>query len=95
MSVVTSRQFNPEGMPLLPKMRLFAVKRPNGLDDVIVEGTGLRIEQEGVLIVTELVYAKNPATDDWEMLRFDRRGFRVWLDYEELIGGLPMLSSVN
>ena len=90
-----NRQWNPEGFPPLPKIRQFVVRRPEGLPDELVEATGYTIEEQGVLTFSEIVYEKNPTTGDPEMLRYSRRSFRIWLDIEEIVGGLPVVSSVN
>jgi hypothetical protein len=92
--MTTKKQYTPPGCPPLPPIRLFCVRRPENIPDEMVEGTGLGIEGSGVLKITELVYDKdtdgNPV-----MLLFVRRMFRVWLDVEEIVGGVPMLTSVN
>lgn len=88
-----ARQFTPAGYPALPKMRTFGVRRPNHVNDELIEATGVRIETEGVLVFSELVYIYNSDTKQYEMVRFDRKAFRVWLDYEEILNVAPMLSS--
>jgi len=91
------RQFVPEGYIDLLPLRLFRVTRPTGLSDELVEGTFVAIEPEGVLRVFEMVYVKNPQgtegeRDEWTQMALTRRLFRVWLDCEEIVGGLPVVS---
>lgn len=94
---IHARQFNPEGLMPLPKIRLFRVSFPAGdqyREDEMVEATGVGIEAQGVLKFSELVYCKNPLTGDWEMLQFVRRMFRIWWDVQEEVYSVSS-STVN
>ena len=84
-------QFTPEDMVPLPQLRLFKVRRyvDGGIEEVMVYGTGIAPDIEGILKVTELVYEKHPTTGQLEMLLYVRRMFRHWEDVEEVMGAIP------
>lgn len=89
------RQYTPPDHIALPPLRLFKVVRPAGMSDEMVEATGVGIEAEGVLRFVETVYVKHPVNnDEWVQQPMTRRLFRVWLDCEEMVGGMPMTSMI-
>jgi len=85
------RQYVPPDHIPLPPLRLFKVVRPAGLNDEIVEATSVGVEAEGVLRFVETVYVKHPINEgEWVQQPMTRRLFRVWIDMEEILHGVPV-----